>query len=163
MDIPLDIKQDSNREPTIIIQAPLLATTQIQFSLKPRNPTEALLQCQTLLNQLQTQFTTSSNSSTNHIVGTLSNSYWVIDSGAFTHICCSKEFLTDIQPCSASISLPNQNTYQVKSIGTVKLSDTLVLKNVLYMPEFSFNSLFVSAITKGSSFSVQFFTDTCII
>ncbi|KAA0051632.1 Integrase, catalytic core [Cucumis melo var. makuwa] len=79
------------------------------------NPTEALLQCQNLLNQLQSQLTAPSNNSTNHIA--------------------------DIKPCSASISLPNKNTYQVKNIGTVKLSDTLILKDVHYMPDFTFNLL----------------------
>ncbi|KAL0534469.1 hypothetical protein IC582_028760 [Cucumis melo] len=127
------------------------------------NLTEALLQCQNLLNQLQSQLTAPSNNSINHIISTLSNSHWIIDSGASTHICHSKEFLTDIKPCSASISLPNKNTYQVKNIGTVKLSDTLIWKYILYMPDFTFNLLSVSAIRKESSLSVQLFTEICTI
>lgn len=53
------------------------------------------------------------------------------------------------------ISLLNKQIVEVKSVGIIRLSESLELKNVLYIPKFSFNLLSVSALTRDIPINVQ--------
>ena len=48
-------------------------------------------------------------------------------------------------------------------IETVKLNSNCVLENVLYVPQFKFNLLSVSTLTKNNSMCLSFFSHTCVI
>jgi hypothetical protein len=78
---------------------------------------------------------------------TLKNSadhLWIIDTGATDHMVCSISFLTTITSIIAKqVRLPNGNLVAVTHTGTVKLSTTLTLTNVLCVPSFSFNLIYV--------------------
>lgn len=50
-----------------------------------------------------------------------------------------------------SIKLPNGNMAKVTHIGTVKLTSTLTLENVLCIPSFSFILVSISKVTQSSS------------
>ena len=47
------------------------------------------------------------------------------------------------------VQLPNGELAQVTHIGTVVLSSSLILKNVLCVPSFSFNLLSISSLTQS--------------
>jgi len=91
--------------------------------------------------------------------------YWIIDSGATSHICFSKSSFDHLRPVhNVYVTLPNHNWILVSSIGFVKLTSELVLENVLFVPQFQFNLLFVSTLTKNNStMSLSFFSHTCVI
>ena len=75
---------------------------------------------------------------------------WVIDIGAIDHIVCYVHLLTTITAITQLIvQLPNGETAFVTHIGTVTLSSSLTLQNVLYVPSFTFNLLSVSTFTKS--------------
>ncbi|KAL4341568.1 hypothetical protein GQ457_08G006840 [Hibiscus cannabinus] len=66
----------------------------------------------------------------------------IIDSGASCHVCYSKELFESLYPIPAgSILLPNKTIVYVGFAGNVRLSESLLLKNVLFVPEFHFNLL----------------------
>ena len=72
---------------------------------------------------------------------------WVIDTGATDHIVHSVNLFTNFTAISTNVELPNGETVVVTHIGSISLSATLVLHNVLCVPSFSFNLLSVSQIT----------------
>ena len=47
------------------------------------------------------------------------------------------------------VYLPNGEKVLVTHIGTVHLTETLILTNVLYVPSFTFNLIFVSQLNKS--------------
>ena len=77
-----------------------------------------------------------------------SSNTWVLDIGAIDHIICFINLLTTITSLTQCVvELPNGESAQVTYIGLVRLSTTLVLENVLYVPSFSFNLLSISKLT----------------
>ena len=78
----------------------------------------------------------SSSTVTTHI----SSSDWILDSGATDHMIHSIQFFTSITSIvHISVRLPNGDMAKVSHIGTVQVSPTLLLENVLCIPTFSFN------------------------
>ena len=72
---------------------------------------------------------------------------WVLDTGATDHFVCSVDLLTSITATIQSlVHLPNGESAQVTHIGTIVLSPSLTLTNVLCVPSFSFNLLSLSLI-----------------
>ena len=47
--------------------------------------------------------------------------------------------------------------------GDVKLTSDLLLRDVLFVPQFQFNLLYVSALTASSPFTVSFYSNHCMI
>ena len=62
-----------------------------------------------------------------------------------------------------SVRLPNDDMEKVTHIGIVQLSSTLVLDNVLCIPSFSFNLIFISKLTQHPSCCCIFLSQYCFI
>lgn len=131
-----------------------------------------------LMSMLQSHLGTSTSPTTpksevNHIASTcLSTSstdtkflqVWVIDSGASTHICCNQSLFVNLLPAmNTSVTLPDQKKFSVGYVGDVYIDDDLLLRNVLYIPAFSYNLLSVSALLKDSRFSINFSNTGCCL
>ena len=78
---------------------------------------------------------------------TFNGDTWVIDTRAIDHIVHSIRLLTHFTVVNCMVELPNGETALVTHIGSICLSETLILTNVLCVPSFSFNFLFVSQLT----------------
>lgn len=63
---------------------------------------------------------------------------------------------------NTTITLPNHSSILVKYSGDVKLSSGMVLHDVLYLPEFKFNLLYVGLLS-DSGFAFSFFPDHFLI
>ncbi|KAL4323650.1 hypothetical protein GQ457_11G006340 [Hibiscus cannabinus] len=146
-------------------------------------PTESLTsqQCQQLIamltNQLQAASTSGVHSTTVNLamqgkilsfVNSLSSfnvkNSWIIDSGASRHVCYSKDLFESLAPLSAgTILLPNKTIVTVNYAGTIRLSDRILLRDVLYVPEFRFNLLAVSSLIKDTDLTVLFTKSHCLI
>ena len=61
------------------------------------------------------------------------------------------------------VHLPNGEIALVTQIGTVQISEKLVLHNVLCVPSFSFNLTSVSQIAKSTPCCLIFFGNLCFI
>lgn len=102
--------------------------------------------------------------STIHIDANLHSSrQWIGDLGASNHICNCKHVFSSMKPIrEASITLPDKSKIPIYFNENVPLFPHLVLTNVLYVPQFKFNLLSVSALTNSSPMSILLLTDYCI-
>ncbi|CAA7032144.1 unnamed protein product [Microthlaspi erraticum] len=89
---------------------------------------------------------------------------WIIDSGATTHVCSDLALFSRVSPVSGvTVSLPNGIREPISHTGTVHISDSLVLHNVLHVPSFQFNLISVSSLLKDNNCSAHFYIDHCLI
>lgn len=89
---------------------------------------------------------------------------WVIDTGASCHVCSDfDKFINTSLISNTSVTLPDGTHIAVTMSGTIILSEHLVLTSVLFVPNFKFNLLSISALTANTSISVLFSSDSCYI
>ena len=146
-------------------QAPALAL--------PTLNTEQYQQLIALLNKQQTE-----NNSSSSLVGTgflagkhfcfltsFANGDWIIDSGASDHITPNLDILTSVHKLSIPgfITMPNGKHSKIAHIGSVQLTPTLLLTNVLHVPDFQFNLLSVSKLCKQIAGKVIFTYTNCTL
>ena len=87
---------------------------------------------------------------------------WVLDTGVTDHFVCSVDLLTSITAIRQSlVQLPNGESAQVTHIRTVTISSSLILKNVLCVPSFSFNLLSISSPTHSQPYCCVFLSAYC--
>lgn len=68
------------------------------------------------------------------------NSTWIFYSGASAHICYDiTKFATHTKLQNKHLTLPNGTRVPVTSMGTMILSPTLTLHNILFIPSFCVN------------------------
>ncbi|XP_019423079.1 PREDICTED: uncharacterized protein LOC109332552 [Lupinus angustifolius] len=70
------------------------------------------------------------------------HTYWILDTGATDHVCPDLSLFVahhNIRPIT--IGLPNGTTIQATIAGAIKLSDSITLHHVLYVPQFHYNLL----------------------
>lgn len=82
---------------------------------------------------------------------------WIIDTGATDDMVHSTIML------NSHDNLPNGEIALVPHIGTVKISETLILRDVLCVTSFSFNLISVSKLTKSVLCYLKFFGSLCFI
>jgi len=94
---------------------------------------------------------------------TLANS-WIIDSGATDHICTSlRHFISYKRITPIYINLPNGSTVFLHYTDTIAFHTNFQLRDVLYVPQFSFNLLSVSKIVNSLHFDLTFSSSGCMI
>ena len=75
---------------------------------------------------------------------------WNIDTGGSNHIICDASLYSSIETqVHHSVSFPNGEKIKVTHVGTVKLTETLILNEVLGVPSFSFNLLFAKKFAQS--------------
>ncbi|KAK0591293.1 hypothetical protein LWI29_038100 [Acer saccharum] len=129
-------------------------------------------QCQQLIALLSSQLHTSSSVDSHPVVSnftvigsSIPSTTWIIDSGATHHVCHDLSLFSsfDIDFSGSSVQLPNGHMVAISKIGTVSLSLHLVLTKVLYVPDFKYNLLSISALLQSASCSLKFYADHCYI
>lgn len=86
-----------------------------------------------------------------------SGQFWIVDSGASSNICCTNDAFTSMSKRhNASVTLPNSTTISVDCMGDIQLNSKLTLRSVLFVPQFRFNLLSVSDLSKDSNLTVHF-------
>ncbi|GJY78471.1 putative RNA-directed DNA polymerase, partial [Tanacetum coccineum] len=91
---------------------------------------------------------------------------WIIDSGASQHITFTIEFLfniIDVSHLNITFAHSNKTIAKVNQIGSYKLNDKIVLKDVLVVPGYQVSLLSVHQLTKVNKMSVCFNENDCII
>ncbi|XP_070047281.1 uncharacterized protein [Nicotiana tomentosiformis] len=99
----------------------------------------------------------------------LSNNFackWIIDTWASHHITLYKELLTTFRTLrdqnSSRVQVPTGGRAEITSIGDAVILGSYKLENVLHVPDFKFNLLSVSKITKQLSCVALFSPDFCV-
>jgi len=89
---------------------------------------------------------------------------WILDTGATDHVVQNKEnFTTYYRIKPVYIKLPNNSSVTANFAGTVQFSKQLILFNVLYVPEFSFNLISVQTLIKDLNCNLIFSSKCCQI
>ena len=96
---------------------------------------------------------------------------WILDSGASSHIACSSSLFSSFTSHApfftfhppSFVTLPNNSQALVHAIGTVTLSNSLVLHDVLYIPDFHVNLISIPALLKQSPILAKFTASSCCL
>ncbi|XP_019190647.1 PREDICTED: uncharacterized protein LOC109185128 [Ipomoea nil] len=87
---------------------------------------------------------------------------WILDSGATDHITSSLDYFESHYAVhGVSVRLPNGETVDVTHIGNIKLHMDMMLKNVLFIPSFSFNIVSASKLVRESGYEIIIRVDCC--
>lgn len=92
------------------------------------------------------------------------HSLWILDTGATNHISFNLSAFTsyhNIVPIS--ITLPNGSQLSASISGSVKLTPSLTLHNVLYIPSLNVNLISVAKLSQSNNCFVQFTANSCSI
>ena len=94
-----------------------------------------------------------------------SSSTWVIDSRATDHMTDNSSLFTTFQshPSISTVTLADWSTSCVLRSGTIHLTPLITLTSVMSLPQFSFNLISVSKLTRTLNCSISFFPDHCLI
>lgn len=100
----------------------------------------------------------------------LANSFtsvnWIVDSGATDHMCHDLSMFakcTPVQELNAYITIPNGKKVLVTQMGDIQVTDSIILKDVLYVPDFRFNLISIPKICKDLGCTVTFIDDQCFL
>jgi len=86
------------------------------------------------------------------------------DSGATDHISCSlSNLISSKQISPINVSLPDGTKVQATHLGVAKISESLYIRDVLFIPAFSYNLISISKLVSHSKYSIIFSTNTCVI
>ena len=93
-----------------------------------------------------------------------SHNTWILDMSATDHMVHSLcKFTSITSSISTYIHLPNGEKALATHIGTVQISESLLLTDVLCIPSFSFNLISISKLTNSPSCCVFFLSHLCFI
>ena len=94
-----------------------------------------------------------------------SSSKWVIDFGVIYNMTGNSRLFTMFQlhPSTSTVTLANESTSCVLGLGTIHPTPLITLTSVLSLPQFSFNLIFVSKLTRTLNCSISLFFDYYLI
>lgn len=89
----------------------------------------------------------------------LKNSKWIVDYGASNHISGDLSLFSQLREVKGirTIFLPDGSVKRVKYVGDISLNFNILLKEVLYIPEFQYNLMSVHKLALSSC--IQFLFD----
>ena len=129
--------------------------------IKPRNDSN-----ETNKNSQVNNFSTNSMGQGNIFLN-LHNSHfhnWILDSGAIDHVCINLSMFSSHKRIKdLNVNLPNGLFVIPTYKGIVQLHDDIILKNVLFIPDFKHNLIFVSKLIEKSQLQVVFSECGCFI
>ena len=122
-------------------------------------------QYQKSLKSASTSITTLVESDKTNTCFISSSSTWVIDSVAIDHMTGTSSLFTMFQspPSTSTITLADGPTSCVLGLETIHLMTLITLTSVLGLPQFSFNLIFASKLTRTINCSISFFTNYCLM
>lgn len=88
---------------------------------------------------------------------------WILDSGATNHITFNSNLLSDATPLQSVLHLPNNTTVPITHIGTVHLSSSHTLLEVLCVPSFHCNLISISQLSTQLSCRILFNKNLCVL
>jgi len=89
---------------------------------------------------------------------------WILDTGATDHVTYLRNAFVnfhEIKPIK--IILPNESFLYANYVGTVHITQSLIIYDVFYIPNFTLNIIFVQKLIKHSDVQCLFFHDKCLI
>lgn len=91
------------------------------------------------------------------------NDSWIIDSEATHHITHNFASLVNVNPLQSEIHLPNGHSACITHSGDVHLTNTIILKQVLYVPTFTCNVLSFAKFSEDNQCELFFTSTKCLM
>ena len=93
-----------------------------------------------------------------------SSSKWAIDSGVTNHMTSNSSLFSTFQsqPSPSTVTLADGSHSCVLGSGTIVPTPSIPLTSVLSLPNFSFNLMSVSKLTRALKCCISFFPDFCL-
>ncbi|KAJ0947540.1 putative transcription factor interactor and regulator CCHC(Zn) family [Helianthus annuus] len=94
------------------------------------------------------------------------DSGWIVDSGANQHMVKSHEMLSDfvdVSNLNIKVKHPNGTDALVTKIGSLKLTQGVILQDVFVVPGYSINLIYMHKLAKDNKLYVGFDENTCYI
>lgn len=96
----------------------------------------------------------------------VAKAHWIIDTGATNHMVADLSLLSNIKAVDVKdtkkVNLPNGEIAHVTHIGNCRITGTWEVKNVLFIPDFQYNLMSVSKVTRVLRCLVAFYPDFCL-
>ena len=88
---------------------------------------------------------------------------WIINSGATNHMTGYSSLFSSYGPCAGNkkIKITDGSLSAIAGIGSIKISSSLTLSNVLHVPNLSCNFLSISKTTHDRNCFANFFPSRC--
>lgn len=83
---------------------------------------------------------------------------WILDSGGTSHVSGNRSLFVSLRLDTKH----NGSLIPIQGIGTVQISHKVTQFDILYVPQFPINLVYVCAITKTLNCSVTFFSSYCL-
>ncbi|XP_074356025.1 uncharacterized protein LOC141695697 [Apium graveolens] len=100
----------------------------------------------------------------NRLNGELTSNIWIIDTGASRHVTGKLNCLINIYEVPVvPVGLPDGQTVVANKKGSVRLSENIYLRHVLYVPELNCNLISISQLSDDLNYFVQFSSNICAI
>ncbi|KAH0706360.1 hypothetical protein KY289_011436 [Solanum tuberosum] len=91
---------------------------------------------------------------------------WIVDTGATNHMVSSLDMMVEDSVSKLAevklVYLLNGTTTQVSHVGSCALSARSLVTNALHVPDFKYNMLSISQLTKELGCSITFFPNFCV-
>lgn len=114
--------------------------------------------------RFENQILTYNHQNLHTLYNSLPSGSWIIDSGATTHVCSDLARFSKLTPVAGvTVSLPNGHKESISHIGTIIISPTIILHDVLYLPVFRFNLLSVNCLLRDNNCSTHFYLTHCLL
>lgn len=90
---------------------------------------------------------------------------WIVDTGASDHMTRCKQLLIDITPLiiPIKIGLLDRSLKTVTQVSNVHVLPKMILKNVLYVPDFKHNLMSVSRLLDENHLRIEFDSKGCVM
>ncbi|KZV37837.1 hypothetical protein F511_10867 [Dorcoceras hygrometricum] len=97
-------------------------------------------------------------------VSTITICPWIIDSGATDHMTGSSKLFHSYIPCAGNqkIKIADGTLSAIAGQGTIVISQTITLHNVLHVPKLSCNLLSIRKLTRDLKCTTQFSSNLCV-
>ena len=83
---------------------------------------------------------------------------WILDSGSINHIASDSQFFTHTSSSFIpNVNLPTDLIAAISYMSTIKFNDNVILKDVLCIPSFNLNLIFVGKVTNSLNYCFFFF------
>ena len=89
---------------------------------------------------------------------------WIVDTGASDHMAYDLDLFVNLDALSKPvyITLPDGSLKTVTLGGNVQLDEKIMLRKVLYVPEFKFNLLSVTKLLADQNLCIHLYSNECI-
>ncbi|XP_074336065.1 uncharacterized protein LOC141673233 [Apium graveolens] len=91
---------------------------------------------------------------------------WILDSGATDHMCFDLDMFDELNILQGSlnvITIPNGKQVVITRSGTIKLNNDLILRIVLFVPDFKYNLISIPKLCKDHKCTIVFNDDQCVL